>query len=102
LVFFLMIRRPPRSTLFPYTTLFRSSVAVNVVFSEIQRDTLRALCDTFIPSLAVPGDKADFYARAASDLGVPDAVEQAMGAQRVALDLAENDVDRHGGAIVLR
>src|SRR3712207_7461477 len=26
-VFFLMIRRPPRSTLFPYTTLFRSSVS---------------------------------------------------------------------------
>src|ERR1022692_4190277 len=25
--FFLMIRRPPRSTLFPYTTLFRSQVA---------------------------------------------------------------------------
>src|SRR5438093_3110699 len=24
IVFFLMIRRPPRSTLFPYTTLFRS------------------------------------------------------------------------------
>src|SRR6266511_2588478 len=24
-VFFLMIRRPPRSTLFPYSTLFRSS-----------------------------------------------------------------------------
>src|SRR5215510_15363771 len=26
--FFLMIRRPPRSTLFPYTTLFRSREAV--------------------------------------------------------------------------
>src|ERR1035441_10769342 len=26
--FFLMIRRPPRSTLFPYTTLFRSPSAV--------------------------------------------------------------------------
>src|SRR3712207_6906987 len=26
-VVFLMIRRPPRSTLFPYTTLFRSEVA---------------------------------------------------------------------------
>src|SRR3712207_8342342 len=26
-VFFLMIRRPPRSTLFPYTTLFRSARA---------------------------------------------------------------------------
>src|SRR5574339_821354 len=25
--FFLMIRRPPRSTLFPYTTLFRSRIA---------------------------------------------------------------------------
>src|SRR5258708_25912676 len=25
-----MIRRPPRSTLFPYTTLFRSPVGVNV------------------------------------------------------------------------
>src|SRR6266511_6286400 len=30
LFFFLMIRRPPRSTLFPYTTLFRS-----VLFDEI-------------------------------------------------------------------
>src|SRR5260370_34433907 len=26
--FFLMIRRPPRSTLFPYTTLFRSRAAI--------------------------------------------------------------------------
>src|SRR2546430_5862440 len=28
--FFLMIRRPPRSTLFPYTTLFRSPVSFTV------------------------------------------------------------------------
>src|SRR3989475_7199932 len=27
--FFLMIRRPPRSTLFPYTTLFRSRVRID-------------------------------------------------------------------------
>src|SRR5256885_15272909 len=27
--FFLMIRRPPRSTLFPYTTLFRSDVCAH-------------------------------------------------------------------------
>src|SRR6266403_243996 len=26
-LFFLMIRRPPRSTLFPYTTLFRSTTS---------------------------------------------------------------------------
>src|SRR5256885_9490981 len=29
LFFFLMIRRPPRSTLFPYTTLFRSARAAS-------------------------------------------------------------------------
>src|SRR3712207_7867214 len=28
MIFFLMIRRPPRSTLFPYTTLFRSRQAL--------------------------------------------------------------------------
>src|SRR2546430_17418499 len=30
-----MIRRPPRSTLFPYTTLFRSDVPVVVFFDEM-------------------------------------------------------------------
>src|SRR3712207_9385002 len=29
--FFLMIRRPPRSTLFPYTTLFRSWLSANIL-----------------------------------------------------------------------
>src|ERR1017187_6636424 len=46
-LFFLMIRRPPRSTLFPYTTLFRSSpnpehYALNtfgVQFAEVEVDT---------------------------------------------------------------
>src|SRR3712207_9120340 len=32
--FFLMIRRPPRSTLFPYTTLFRSARLVGEVHLE--------------------------------------------------------------------
>src|SRR2546430_8539846 len=35
--FFLMIRRPPRSTLFPYTTLFRSPI------DPIEKQTIRAL-----------------------------------------------------------
>src|SRR2546429_921197 len=34
LFFFLMIRRPPRSTLFPYTTLFRSRCAALSVRAE--------------------------------------------------------------------
>src|SRR3712207_9048575 len=32
--FFLMIRRPPRSTLFPYTTLFRSHPGTPRLFTE--------------------------------------------------------------------
>src|SRR5262245_63934867 len=35
--FFLMIRRPPRSTLFPYTTLFRSQGAFNPVTNASYR-----------------------------------------------------------------
>src|SRR3989442_10080018 len=44
--FFLMIRRPPRSTLFPYTTLFRSrfivfeNTGIARLSSEIQSDVL--------------------------------------------------------------
>src|SRR3712207_2890603 len=34
-----MIRRPPRSTLFPYTTLFRSSMAAHVLFRSHVRCT---------------------------------------------------------------
>ena len=35
--FFLMIRRPPRSTLFPYTTLFRSTI-VGVLKAESEKN----------------------------------------------------------------
>src|SRR2546426_8914871 len=38
LFFFLMIRRPPRSTLFPYTTLFRSR---GLVAGERRGEVLR-------------------------------------------------------------
>src|SRR3712207_6826160 len=40
--FFLMIRRPPRSTLFPYTTLFRSGCA-QAVFFQVGRELLEDL-----------------------------------------------------------
>src|SRR4030095_17233532 len=38
-LFFLMIRRPPRSTLFPYTTLFRSHYSQDAA----RRQTLRVV-----------------------------------------------------------
>src|SRR5438874_8045626 len=34
--FFLTLRRPPRSTLFPYTTLFRSSGGVTIMLCEYE------------------------------------------------------------------
>src|SRR2546427_3552103 len=37
-----MIRRPPRSTLFPYTTLFRSLVEAHGVLDRLRRDVLPA------------------------------------------------------------
>src|SRR2546429_9836108 len=39
-----MIRRPPRSTLFPYTTLFRSELAIAILdLAWIGNDALQAL-----------------------------------------------------------
>src|SRR3712207_7543315 len=61
LFFFLMIRRPPRSTLFPYTTLFRSwSVSIESL-SALDRSTLRersleALRSAILSGRYRPGD----------------------------------------------
>src|SRR3712207_7211907 len=41
LFFFLMIRRPPRSTLFPYTTLFRSPAGPTAASSSAARPSRR-------------------------------------------------------------
>src|SRR5438876_9037568 len=40
LFFFLMLRRPPRSTLFPYTTLFRSWIPSDIV--SVAKTTLQS------------------------------------------------------------
>src|SRR2546428_4959833 len=42
--FFLMIRRPPRSTLFPYTTLFRS-VVFDLARAAVRAPELRVAVD---------------------------------------------------------
>ena len=44
-----MIRRPPRSTLFPYTTLFRSGVD-NI--SQLQNNINVAICTKEVEELA--------------------------------------------------
>src|SRR3712207_8409116 len=40
-----MIRRPPRSTLFPYTTLFRSDGRPLAVHARVLGDLIHALAD---------------------------------------------------------
>src|SRR5256885_16596129 len=71
--FFLMIRRPPRSTLFPYTTLFRS---VKVFGQDLAED--RRVADALVAVLEkVPG---------AADVAVD--VEPPLPNLRIALDRA--------------
>src|SRR3712207_7487500 len=42
-MFFLRIRRPPRSTLFPYTTLFRSDLPGKVIPATVSSKDINAL-----------------------------------------------------------
>src|SRR5688572_31839045 len=54
--FFLMIRRPPRSTLFPYTTLFRSKVGTPL-YSAVRLDNGHTLIGAGGGSRVVEVDK---------------------------------------------
>src|SRR5256885_12667666 len=73
LFFFLMIRRPPRSTLFPYTTLFRSFDAISRIEAPIcsapaatvctLRDTSSAALDTTPDCAEVSSADAEICAR---------------------------------------
>src|SRR5258705_10303845 len=63
-----MIRRPPRSTLFPYTTLFRS-ITDRI---EARRKPRRQLCLAIIGN---PGDRKSTRLNS-SHLGISDAVLQ--------------------------
>src|SRR3712207_7925317 len=58
LFFFLMIRRPPRSTLFPYTTLFRSLertlAQLEAEPAEFRRD-VEAFCDGLVSHYVLDG-----------------------------------------------
>src|SRR3712207_8121460 len=57
--FFLMIRRPPRSTLFPYTTLFRSGSAIPADATVGDRqDADRAADSPTVGGRAVTDDQA--------------------------------------------
>src|SRR3712207_8231726 len=50
-LFFLMIRRPPRSTLFPYTTLFRSVADLEDAVTPERKDEARELVGRLRPPI---------------------------------------------------
>src|SRR5256885_13137659 len=52
--FFLMIRRPPRSTLFPYTTLFRSVQAGRELHAEREVGIGRGVGHTVLAARRLP------------------------------------------------
>src|ERR1035437_5376243 len=58
--FFLMIRRPPRSTLFPYTTLFRSDVLPTLLARRISLFVLE--------SFQTPGARLGYLVHTECDL----------------------------------
>src|SRR3712207_9497046 len=88
--FFLMIRRPPRSTLFPYTTLFRSDVVFvavargigncELLADDVRRGPLaRSLTFPYRPHVTVahdvPADMQDLAYTGLQDLSAEFRVE---------------------------
>src|SRR5258707_2703010 len=68
-----MIRRPPRSTLFPYTTLFRSLSMVLKRLLLAVPSLIGVVIVTFLLTRALPGDPAAYFAGPAA---TKEAVEQ--------------------------
>src|SRR3712207_9081618 len=66
-----MIRRPPRSTLFPYTTLFRSTITRNLAINQSRRrkrSPIRNITELNLDGIDISGDPYQVAARATDDL----------------------------------
>src|SRR5260370_22572654 len=77
-----MIRRPPRSTLFPYTTLFRS--AANLADAVVQRriDTLR-----------VRSTEENVRLQVLNAISLVEGSRESVRIEKIARDLAQKRVD---------
>src|SRR3712207_9098422 len=87
-----MIRRPPRSTLFPYTTLFRSGVQVRmrgVTSINAASEPLYVVDGVIISNVAIPSNQ-NAVTNAAS--GSNPALTQDAQVNRVA-DINPNDIE---------
>src|SRR5256886_6115841 len=80
-----MIRRPPRSTLFPYTTLFRSAEAVTVHHRALDHPGERLQPDVRM--------RSDAHAAAAPEFHRPGVVEEAPRSDRTAAPVGQRAPD---------
>src|SRR3989442_14839280 len=89
-----MIRRPPRSTLFPYTTLFRSLVPVDL--GRAQREQALDLPGLIVRVQVEVDARRDLQRRANQVEGEvrPDAVSRTQQHEVVALALPTDVVER--------
>src|SRR5256885_14648966 len=88
-----MIRRPPRSTLFPYTTLFRS-------LSEIQEYIIKPLLRT-VPAIAEINESGGYEKKFVLQPN-PDALADVNMTFSELADLVAQNVQTAGGGVVSR
>src|SRR3712207_1927747 len=86
-----MIRRPPRSTLFPYTTLFRSKSVPQIVRART-RATLEEACERHGLEL---GDLRHFVVHPGG-AKVLEAYEEALGLEPGSLDFPREILHEYG------
>src|SRR5690606_41820799 len=86
LIFLLMIRRPPRSTLFPYTTLFRSDFAL-VYFSRERRGD-RAVADARDLELPLGDAAREAYRMGDPKIGLRDRKSTRLNSSHVKISYA--------------
>src|SRR3712207_9293610 len=97
--FFLMIRRPPRSTLFPYTTLFRSAETLSDVFEIVQRMRLRHQLEQ-LESGATPSDTMRLRDLSSIEVSVLDeAIREILAIQRRMANLTRFAPDLRGSPL---
>src|SRR5256714_14494219 len=76
--FFLMIRRPPRSTLFPYTTLFRSNIQTACLIMEGAEFTENIINGVERPVKAINNVFRKFRDRKSGSAGMPRPISYAV------------------------
>src|SRR5438876_8775574 len=77
-VFFIMIRRPPRSTLFPYTTLFRSRILVIILLLHFLSLMLGSVLVLMLPLLVLLTPDLRIKDRKSGSAGMPRPISYAV------------------------